>query len=168
MSIDTATREEWDRAAYNARLAEDNAKAELTPRDIEALNLALDAPFGELPLATRAYVFLLYQTGKVHIFHRHGGVVEPQWLAAVRYRVVAVEKPKTKPSIDWSHVAPQYKWLARDIDDAAYVYVNKPFISAADMWEAPAYDHYRANGFASYVAGDCDWKESLVERPAGA
>jgi len=166
MSIDTATREEWDRAAYNARLAADNATAELTPRDTEALNRALDAPFGTLPLATRAYVFLLHQTGKVHV-SRDGGVVDPHWLATNVYQVRAVEKPKTKPSIDWSHVAPQYKWLAQDEDGDAWFYDEPPRV-LGDSWSVSFNPVVLfANGFASYAAGDCDWKDSLVKRPEG-
>ncbi len=34
-----------------------------------------------------------------------------------------------------------------------------------ELWSAPA-DAGAANSYASYVAGDCDWKDSLVERPA--
>lgn len=171
MSIDNATPDEWDEAAYVANLAAYNARAELTPRDVKRLNQVLDQPFGDVPLVTRAYVFLLHQMGKIHLQQFSSGtrriVARPGYRKNSRYQVLAVPQPAKKPSIDWSHVAPQYKWLARDSDGAAYVYVSKPCVGDADMWATSVHDHLRTTGFASYSPGDCDWKDSLVERPAG-
>lgn len=167
MSIDNAKPEEWHEAAYLAQIATDNASGDPTPRDIERLNQVLDCPFGEVPLVTRAYVFLLHQMGKVHITGRLASEVvrtRPQWESRMSYQVRAIEKPKTKPSIDWSYVAPQYKWLARDANGDAYVYKERPQ-RGGDAWifgVCKSVDHLKC-----YVAGDCDWKDSLVERPAG-
>lgn len=168
MSIDNATPEEWHRAAYLGRLAAESAAADLTPRDIEALNRVLDRSFGEVPLVARAYVFLLHQMGKVHITSDNDYTrnVNPCcWYPYGRYQVRAVEKPKTKPSIDWSQIKPEYKWLARDEDDTAYVYIAKPVPSPQGTWFA-AGEIGILNHMASYIPGDCDWKDSLVERPA--
>lgn len=168
MSIDNATPEEWRRIAYFGRLAAESAAADLTPRDIEALNMVLDKPFGEVPLTTRAYVFLLKQMGKVHITSDNGYTtnVNPCWTPQTTYQVRAVEKPKTKPSIDWSQIKPQFKWLARDDDDTAYVYTAKPVPSPQCSWFV-AGEIGILNHMASYTPGNCDWQDSLVERPAG-
>lgn len=72
-------------------------------------------------------------------------------------------QPLTKPSIDWSHVAPEYKWLARDESGDAYVYSGQP-CAHDGIWKYVG--KYRmADPFASYTPGTCDWKDSLVERP---
>lgn len=160
ISIDDATAEEWNAARHAAN-------ALRGPISIDALNASLDRPFGEIDLSTRAYVFLLHQTGKVEMGIDGGMALAPRWLPSHTYQVRAVEKPKTKPSIDWSHIAPEYKWLARDGDGFTAVYDTKPVASERDAsWRAggtPVSTRY----FASYVPGDCDWKDSLVARPAG-
>lgn len=166
MSIDDATPEEWRRAAYLGRLTAESAAADLTPHDIEALNMVLDEPFGDVPLVARAYVFLLHQTGKVTVRRKDGScdLPQPTWMALNRYQVRAVEKPKMKPSIDWSQIRPEYKWLARDSDGTAWIYPTKPD-RGDDAWDWR--DNCTKAGFmASYAPGDCDWQDSLVERPA--
>lgn len=167
MSIDSATPNEWDAAAYWARMADTSARSELTPMDIERLNQMLARSFGELPLVTRAYVFLLHQMRKVQVFRAEDpetAIYHPNWLATSPYQVRAVEKPKTKPSIDWAHVAPQYKWLARDEDGSAWCFTAGPAQLDSGWYKMGL---ARADFLSSYVAGDCDWKDSLVERPAG-
>ena len=165
MSIDNASTEDWFSAAYAASLADANAKAALTPRDIEGLNRALDRPFGELPFVTRAYVFLLFQMGKVNVTLAGDKLTHPSWKPLATYQVEAIEPPKTKPSIDWSHLAPDYRWLARDSGEDAYVYAAKPSCGTHG-WTAQGLAVLAA-GLASYAPGDCDWQDSLVERPAG-
>lgn len=74
-----------------------------------------------------------------------------------------------KPSIDWSHVSPEYRYLAVDDDERAHLYEVKPTHRAHD-WidENNRHRHTpKASVFASYKRGDCDWRESLVERPEG-
>ncbi len=39
---------------------------------------------------------------------------------------VEIVKAAVKPSIDWSHVKDEYKWLSVDKDGRAYVYENEP------------------------------------------
>lgn len=89
----------------------------------------------------------------------------PSWdWSRSEYRI-AVQKP----SIDWSHVSPLYNFLAVDDDEYAHLYQHKPFIRHGD-WEDPTDRKVyapRASTFASYKRGDCDWRESLVERPEG-
>ncbi len=74
-------------------------------------------------------------------------------------------KPKQKPSINWDHVAPEYKWLATDADGETYLYAEKPRTTARAF--EPGISRYaNVKGFASFKAGDCHWIDSLVERPA--
>ena len=88
---------------------------------------------------------------------------DPRWVPGLVYRVKP--QPPTKPGIDWSHVAPEYKWLARDASDSAYLYAGLPSVSGyCSEWVANC-DAYAANGFASYTPGTCDWGDSLVQRP---
>ena len=166
MSIDNATPEQWKQAAYLANLTTTNAAADLTPEDVEALNRVLDRPFSEVPYVTRAYVFLLHQMGKVRMFRRNGHeITRPTWTHPNGYRVEKIEPPKTKPSIDWSQIKSEYKWLARDSNGAPHVFAHEPECLVA-QWYAH-FPYARADSLVSYALGDCDWKDSLVERPAG-
>ena len=74
----------------------------------------------------------------------------------------------TKPSINWDHVAPDYKWLARDSDGDAFLYMSEPHVDFEDHelgWWNTAGDAIHPAAFASYTPGTCDWKDSLVKRP---
>ena len=76
---------------------------------------------------------------------------------------VEVVKAATKPSIDWSHVSPEYNYLAQDENGDGYLCGKKPHRgNTAWIMETP---NTRANTFTSYVPGTCDWKDSLVKRP---
>ena len=163
MSIDNATPEQWHQAAYLANLTTTNAAADLTPLDIEGLNRVLDRPFCEVPYVTRAYVLLLYQMGKIWLYDAGGyRVMQCCWSKDGRYRV---QLPVTKPSIDWSQIKPKYKWLARDSNGAPHVFAHEPEC-LVDQWDAHS-AFARVDSLVSYALGDCDWKDSLVERPAG-
>lgn len=72
-----------------------------------------------------------------------------------------------KPSIDWSHVSPEYRFLAVDDDEYAHFYKHLPFLRAGDWQDSSDVKAYapRAETFASYKRGDCHYSESLVERP---
>lgn len=72
----------------------------------------------------------------------------------------------TKPSIDWSHVAPEYRWLAVDDDAEAWLFDAEPEIEGG-AWYSDGTDDAIAAAFTSYVPGTCDWRDSLVERPEG-
>lgn len=71
----------------------------------------------------------------------------------------------TKPSIDWSHIAPRFKWLARDNDGEAYFFEKEP---TAGRWRWCVLGGYGiAHTLASYHPGTCDWRDSLIQRPEG-
>ena len=77
---------------------------------------------------------------------------------------VEITKAVTKPSIDWSHVSPEYNYLAQDSSGQGYLCGKKPHRMdyAWDMGPSP---YIRATTFTSYEPGTCDWKDSLVKRP---
>ena len=76
---------------------------------------------------------------------------------------VEVIKATVKPSIDWSHVSPEYNYLAQDANGDGYLCGKEPLChrTAWDM-ESP---YLSATTFTSYVPGTCVWKDSLVKRP---
>ena len=71
----------------------------------------------------------------------------------------------TKPSIDWSQVSDEFNYLARDKEGLVYLYGNKPKITEYDWWFVDDVEFVSASAFKSVEIGNCDWTESLVERP---
>ena len=83
----------------------------------------------------------------------------PSWLwEDVDYRVAV-----TKPSIDWSHVHPDFVAMATDENGCTYLYVDKPVQRKSDWGSNGIF--LPSKGFASFTPGTCDWKDSLVLRP---
>ena len=76
---------------------------------------------------------------------------------------VEIVKAAVKPSIDWSHVSPEYNYLAQDENGDGYLCGKNPQRTNM-IWsmEAP---YISATTFTSYEPGTCDWKDSLVKRP---
>ena len=72
----------------------------------------------------------------------------------------------TKPSINWEHVHPRYKYLARDKDGRVDLYEEEPVKFNSD-WDIDVGNVARANSHSSLKPGNCDWTESLVKRPEG-
>jgi hypothetical protein len=75
--------------------------------------------------------------------------------------------PLTKPSINWDHVHPDFKWIATDKDGQTYLFSECPYYrDDIDYWthrkDSRCID---ASCWSSYVPGTCDWKDSLVKRP---
>jgi hypothetical protein len=86
---------------------------------------------------------------------------------------------ETPDFIDWSHVAPEYKWMARSELGAAYFFKEKPVSGNEPVnrenyftggpktgnwfW---GYNQIGTNAdtHASYKRGTVDWKDSLVSR----
>ena len=76
---------------------------------------------------------------------------------------VEIVKAIIKPSIDWSHVSPEYGYLFQDSDGEGYLCHDKPS-RIESGWNTES--HYiSADVFTSYVPGNCDWEDSLVKRP---
>lgn len=78
---------------------------------------------------------------------------------------VEIVKATVKPSIDWSHVKAEYKWLSVDGNSSAFVFENMPFIDERNYWQPSDGACFKVDGLASYVRGTCDWKDSLIKRP---
>ena len=131
----------------------------------------IDKPFGELDTETQNALFQAWRRGATmeYSYVEAPGIWSttnaPTWSENKLYRVEPAEA--TKPSIDWSHVAPGYKWLARDEDGRSYLFDDKPTIRISVWLACDGIDYAHPDGFASYAPGTCDWKDSLVERPEG-
>ena len=78
---------------------------------------------------------------------------------------IEITKAISKPSIDWTQIKDEYKWLAVDVNNCAYVYENEPNIDGIAYWSTSSTAYFHVNGLVSYSRGTCDWKDSLVERP---
>ena len=78
---------------------------------------------------------------------------------------IEITKAITKPSIDWTQIKDEYKWLAVDVNECAYVYENEPNIDGSTFWCSSSATYFLVNGLVSYSRGTCDWKDSLIERP---
>ena len=76
---------------------------------------------------------------------------------------VEVIKSVTKPSIDWSHVSPEYNYLAQDANGDGHLYGKEP-LRLTTIWNMVS-PYISATAFTSYVPGTCNWKDSLVKRP---
>lgn len=76
----------------------------------------------------------------------------------------------TPDTIDWTHVAKDIGWMARDSGGKVCLFVDEPVKVIArygkGFWNN-GIDFVDARAFASYVQGTCDWRDSLVQRPEG-
>ena len=73
---------------------------------------------------------------------------------------------QTPDFIEWSHVAPEYKWMARDKGGDAYLFAKRPHVLGC-MWRARDDDDVKGeivSPFKSYKHGTVDWEDSLVSR----
>lgn len=85
---------------------------------------------------------------------------QPCWdFTSYDYRIAPADTPDT---IDWSHVAPEFKWMARNSNGTAFLHEREPRILPANRWTSMASARVSHN---SYHRGTCDWKDSLVKRP---
>jgi len=85
---------------------------------------------------------------------------DPSWSTIGTYR--ARPAPLVPDAIDWSHVAPEWKWMARDEDGTAWLSEFRPEQLASCFGSGTA----DARAFSSYRRGTVAWQDSLVERPA--
>ena len=81
---------------------------------------------------------------------------------------IVQDESATKPSIDWSQVKEEYKWLSVDKDGSAYVSTCEPTRNGANYWYSPVKgDFSQVNWLVSYSPGTCRWEDSRVKRPEG-
>ena len=110
-----------------------------------------------------------FESGEVESFAseedlavRHGN------RALFHYPVKSIQDGSaTKPSIDWSQIKEEYKWLAADADEYTYVFKVEPELDESGYWCSDGSAYFSVNGLVSYSRGTCDWKDSLVKRPEG-
>lgn len=118
---------------------------EATRRKIEIMQAYVDGK----PIECR-----IPPSGEFFISHS-----SPCWAWDVHdYRIATIPD-----SIDWSHVAPEWKYMARDRSGSVYLYSKKPDIKGS-CWDAMG-DYLLAENFASFKQGTVDWENSLVIRP---
>ena len=126
--------------------------------------------FGELKREEKVALFEAWVYGKtiqlfVEAFGWQDVDPKPSWRDEVHYRIKPEEK--VPDCIDWSHVHPDYKWLARNDSGRTCLFTRKPALMKI-IWEPRLGCKYvRAEGFASYKRGTVDWTDSLVQRPEG-
>ena len=127
----------------------------------------IDVPFGELDRETQLALFEAWLDGEKLEWEYNSAWARfdgsgPTWHSKSTYRVRP--EPLTPDAIDWSHVAPEFKWMARESIGGTFLWPEKP-ISAAGGWHDGGV-FISARYFASYKRGTVDWKDSLVERPS--
>lgn len=81
------------------------------------------------------------------------------------YRV----KPETPDEIDWVHIAPNFKFCARDEDGSVYVFVEKPYVpEGSDVWAGSGGAARLAKYWQGvFTQGDIPWNKSLLIRDRG-
>ena len=76
---------------------------------------------------------------------------------------IEIVKATIKPSINWSHVSKDFRYLAMDEDGEFYLYSDKP-LQGNQQWVSNL-TYTPAIHFSSFTPGTCDWEDSLVKRP---
>ena len=76
---------------------------------------------------------------------------------------IEIVKAVTKPSIDWTHVSEDFKYLAMDESGLHHLFTEKP-LRGTLQW-CTNHPFICAEHFTSFTPGTCDWKDSLVKRP---
>lgn len=146
----------------------DENKRHYNPAFFDAYN---ETPFGSWPRPAQVALFEAWLDGAriemrnscLQNWSLTGGM---RWLASSYYRLAPIPIPKAKPSIDWSQVASGFKYLARDQDGRVWLYAARPVRMEHKWLSYAVLPAARAEAFASYRPGDCDWKDSLIERSA--
>ena len=111
-------------------------------------------------------VFVKFQNyDELHISYTMEGKFHNQGNITLFPYPVEVVKASIKPSIDWSQIKDEYKWLAVDVNGCAYVYENEPTSDNSAYWSSGNATYFHVNGLVSYSRGTCDWEHSLVKRP---
>lgn len=124
--------------------------------------------FGQLSREEKLELMAAWIDGKDIEFYRKSphewiGCEDPLWESVVAYRIKP--EPVEMPSIDWSHVHPDYKWLAVDENDSPHLFTEEPE-KCRCCWDS---DFGGAGTwmFSSYKRGNVAWDKSLVKRPEG-
>lgn len=127
--------------------------------------------FGELSKSEKMEIFEAWIDGEGLEYKTHNEWVKVFGNSTPAFYSYTTDRIKPKElipdSIDWSHVAPEYKWMARDEDGKAYLHIAEPDIGPSEWHSDETLVYGYAQTFASYKQGTVDWKDSLVKRPGG-
>lgn len=106
--------------------------------------------------------------------------VSPETFHGFNFSFCDYRTKKTPDSINWDHVAPEYKWMARSEKGSVYLFKEKPITGSeplgGNFCSGPRFGNWfwaynqkgtPADTHFSYKRGTVDWKDSLVERPSG-
>lgn len=136
----------------------------------------ITTPFGLLDKETQD---ALRKCAHIDMLNIHGSWISDnyerphsEFIYGYTYR--ARPAPLVPDSIDWSHVAPEWKFMARDEDGTPWTFKEKPKADhhpIGGSWEEQSKGSLleckgSAWNFASYKRGTVAWQDSLVERPA--
>jgi hypothetical protein len=144
-------------------------------------------PFGELSDEEKGELLLEWYSGKrIEYLRAEPDMWKPfnysfgTWLSPHAIYRIAPE-PLIPDSINWDHVAPEWKYMVRLPNGDAILLRAEPIrdcggkavLCGSDAWQMarePTWDFYgmtsaSAHLFASYKRGTVDWKDSLVIRP---
>lgn len=124
-----------------------------------------EIPFGKLTREQQLYLFYKWLDGEsIECFRIKSGwhvTKHPCWDPDTVYRVTP---QGIKPSVDWSVLKPEFKWLAVDEDGKGWAYITKPVVYETS-WYFDKGVAFCVNGLASFDKGTCNWDKSLIQRP---
>ncbi|MGL4890627.1 MAG: hypothetical protein ACRC52_07480 [Aeromonas veronii] len=135
----------------------------------------IDCPINDLDDNTIGRLVRAHLDGAVIECRWSGGwseCPEPAWQPKNPYRLKPKPQPKplTKPSINWDHVAPIWKYLARNEvgDGLLFTHEPVPTISSSGwrLFDDRCGRISVIQSHASFIPGTCDWRDSLVMRGA--
>jgi len=124
----------------------------------------LDEPMNNLSEA-----LLLAQYHSNHHFHAKVQSLTCGVMRIIEPYVELEEPILTKPSIQWDHVHPDYKYLTIDASGKSKLHLLKPKPSDGQWFaigEPTKFSCVSGLLFESFKPGTCDWKDSLVCRTA--
>lgn len=125
----------------------------------------IDRPFGLLDPETQEALRIEGRKGNVEVFCDGGWMTGGSISICDHLTYRARPAPFVPDTIDWSHVAPEWKWMARDEDGEGFLFRSMPEIDDGGYWCDD--ENLEADVFASYRRGTVAWQDSLVKRPEG-
>lgn len=150
----------WDNDRINVYDAKDLVLVKSLPEE----NKSRGPAFEELSREEQIAIFTAWLDGKeVEIrdtedLNKWHKITVPAWLTSNMPRIA-----KTKPSVNWDHLKPEYIAIARDASGSAYGYVGHP-VKQIRSWTYPG-KCIHVHMLSSFDPGTCDWEDSLIMRP---
>ena len=167
----------YETYTLEGKLFENTPEAHLTPRQESKPLFTVGQRvwcviFGEGVVAEitcdRYPVKVKFENGEVESYTSGGHMFSKGNRALFHHPVKIVQdESATKPSIDWSQVREEYKWLATDANEYTYVFKVEPELDESGYYRSDGSAYFSVNGLVSYSRGTCDWQDSLVKRPEG-